>query len=331
MFKNSHLRLLMKLVGFERLAPVLDETPESSWIVPAQLSSEQLQDSLDLINKAEFNPPTFEDGKLAQDQLRRKTAPRRKAVFDDDEEGVDDDDDILFPAGGPTNWKAADDTLDKPKKIRRRRRRSDAEPLTNEQLEEKARARRERERAKAKRFKSELFVHASDDESDDGEKWAEFYVNEERIRQKQKAVALTASDQAAQQKLASAAEKRKAGILDSESDSDDDDDLVMTQDSAPNRPNDSAALSSDDEDQDTSEADSTPLSSTSHAGSPSRSKRRRVSKDPSSPGSPAKSSPNVGEDEVMEDADEDISASKPTQQRRSRARAGFIIDSSDEE
>ncbi|KAI1366515.1 timeless protein-domain-containing protein [Xylaria arbuscula] len=332
MFKNSHLRLLMKLVGFERLAPVLDETPESSWVVPAQLSSEQLQDSLDLINKAEFDPPTFDDNKLAQDQLRRKTAPRKKAVFDDDDEGIDDDDDILFPAGGPTNRKAADDFLDKPKKIRRRRRRSDAEPLTDEQLEEKERARRERERAKAKRFKSELFVHASDDESDDGEKWAEFYANEERIRQKQKAVALTVSDQAAQQKSAPAAEKRKAGNLDVDGDSDDDDDLVMTQNSARNKSNSNSAVSSGDEDEDVSEADNTPPS-TSHAGSSSRTKRRRVSKDPSSHGSPAKSPANVGEDQTMEDLDEDehISASKPTQQRRARGRAGFIVDSSDEE
>ncbi|KAK5627093.1 hypothetical protein RRF57_002808 [Xylaria bambusicola] len=321
--------LLMKLAGFERLAPALDETPESSWIVPTQLSSEQLQDSLDLINKAEFNPPTFEDGKLAQDQLRRKTAPRKKAVFDDDEEGIDDDDDddgILFPAGGPTNRKAADDLPDKLKKTRRRRRRSDAEPLTEEQLEEKARARRERERAKAKRFKSELFVHASDDESDDGEKWAEFYANEERIRQKQKAVALTASDKAADQNLATAAEKRKASLLDLDSDSDNDDDLIMTQDSAPDRLNSSAALADDDENEGgASGTDDTPLSSTSHTGSASGSKRRRISKATSSPARSA----DVEEDENMED--EDIPASKRSQQRRPRARAGFIVDSSDEE
>ncbi|KAI0431835.1 timeless protein-domain-containing protein [Xylaria sp. FL1042] len=329
MFKNSHLRLLMKLAGFERLAPTLDETPESSWIVPTHLSSEQLQDSLDLINKAEFDPPTFEDGKLAQDQLRRKTAPRKKAVFDDDEEGIDDDDDILFPAGGPTNRKVADDFLDKPKKTRRRRRRSDAEPLTEEQLEEKERVRRERERAKAKRFKSELFVHASDDESDDEERWAEFYANEERIRQKQNAIALDAS-KAADPTLSSAAEKRKASALGLD-DSDNDDDLIMTPSSASKKLNGKAAVGDDDEedddDEDASGTDDTPLSSTSHAGSTLGAKRRRVSKEPSPPMPPA----NMDEDQIMEDADEDIPASKPTQQRRPRARAGFIVDSSDEE
>ncbi|KAI0534624.1 timeless protein-domain-containing protein [Xylaria digitata] len=328
MFKNSHLRLLMKLSGFERLAPTLDETPESAWIIPSHLSSEQLQDSVDLINKAEFDPPTFDDGKLAQDQLRRKTAPRKKAVFDDDEEGIDDDDEILFPAGGPTNRKVADEFLDKPKKTRRRRRRSDAEPLTEEQLEEKERSRRERERAKAKRFKSELFVHASDDESDDGERWAEFYANEERIRQKQQAIALTAS-KVADDALVTKAEKRKATTLDSD-DSDNDDDLLMTQgsDSRGLGSRGAAADDDDDDEESTPETDDTPPSLSPHADSASGVKRRRVSKEPS----PPTPSAAADEDQIMEDADEyDIPASKSTQRRRPRARAGFIMDSSDEE
>ncbi|KAF2967900.1 hypothetical protein GQX73_g5660 [Xylaria multiplex] len=327
MFKNSHLRLLMKLAGFERLAPTLDETPESAWIIPSHISSEELQDSIDLINKAEFDPPTFDEGKLAQDQLRRKTAPRKKAVFDDDEDGIDDDDEILFPAGGPTNRKAADGFLDKPKKTRRRRRRSDAEPLTEEQLEEKERSRRERERAKAKRFKSELFVHASDDESDDGERWAEFYANEERIRQKQKAVALTVANKIADDALATKAEKRKAMALDSD-DSENDDDLLMTQLSDSRGLGSRGAAAEDDDEESTPGMDDTPPSSSPHADSASGAKRRRVSKEPSPPAPSAA----ADEDQIMEDADEDdIPASKPTQRRRPRARAGFIMDSSDEE
>ncbi|KAI0108681.1 timeless protein-domain-containing protein [Nemania sp. FL0031] len=324
-FKNSHLRLLMKLAGFERLTPTLDETPDSSWIVPAHLSSEQLQDSLDLINKAEFDPPTFEEGKLAQDQLRRKTAPRKKAVFDDDEDGIDDDDDLLFPAGGPTTRKIADEFLDKPKKTRRRRRRSDAEPLTDEQLEEKERIRQERERAKAKRFKSELFVHASDDESDNDERWTEFYANEERIRRKQKAVALSASNNATDHTPPTTAEKRKAETLGLD-ESDNDDDLIMTQDSASGTPNGRRAVAGDSDGED--DGPGADDASSSHAGSASSSKRRRVSRDPDPPAP----STNADEDQVMEDVDEeDIPASKPTQRRRPRAKAGFVIDSSDEE
>ncbi|KAI0835273.1 timeless-domain-containing protein [Hypoxylon sp. FL0890] len=328
MFKNSHLRLLMKLVGFERLVPSVDETPESAWVIPSHLTPDQLQDSLDLIKKAEFNPPTFEDGKLAEDQLRRKAAVRKKAAFDDDDDGIindDDDDEILFPAGGPTNRKVADGHLDKPKKIRRRRRRGseiDAE-LNEEELEEKERARREREKAKARRFKSELFVHASDDESDDdGERWAEFYANEERIRLRQqqnaavnaaKGIATTGAAAVEVPKVPKV-EKRKAKVL-VEDESDNDDDLILPQ-------------GSDDEDSERegekeNGTDDTPLSSSPRAGSTSGAKRRRLSKEPSA-------QPSTGDGDVdMEDADdEDLPPTKVAPRRR---RAGFIVDSSDEE
>ncbi|KAI1500546.1 timeless protein-domain-containing protein [Biscogniauxia marginata] len=318
MFKNSHLRLLMKLVGLERLNPTMDETPDSAWVISSNLTSEQLQDSLDMINKAEFDPPTFEDGALAEHQLRRKTAPRKKAAFDDDEgEGESEDDGILFPAGGPTTRKIADEFLDKPKKIRRRRRRnSDAESLDEEQLEEKARARKEREKAKAQRFKSELFVHASDDESDDGERWAEFYANEEKIRQRQKEVAYSIT------KLASpkAVEKRKALALLSD-ESDNDDDLIFSQ-----------GNKADEDESAASGTDNTPPSSSPRAGSTSGVKRRRLSKEPSASVAQEESG-NADEDmeDADEDEDEDVPASKPNQRRRLRARAGFLMDSSDEE
>ncbi|CAJ2507928.1 Uu.00g091140.m01.CDS01 [Anthostomella pinea] len=318
MFKNSHLRLLMKLVGIERLAPTLDETTESAWVVPSNLTAEQLQDSLDMINKAEFDPPTFENGALAQDQLRRKTAPRKKATFDDDEGGEDDDDEMLFPAGGPTARKVADGFLDKPKKTRRRRRRrnSDAEELTEEQLEEKKQARKERETAKAKKFKSELFVHASDDESDDGERWAEFYANEEKIRQHTNAIAKKLSKPTALKPV----EKRKAVVLVSD-DSDNDDDLILTQESN--------GKGGEEDESDASGTDNTPLSSSPHAGSLSSAKRRRVSKEPSPAAAPAEP---ADVDKGMDDADdEDLPASKPSQRRRPRGRAGFLVDSSDEE
>ncbi|KAI1330148.1 timeless protein [Xylariaceae sp. FL0255] len=360
MFKNSHLRLLMKLVGMERLVPTLDETPESVWIVPSHITSEQLQDSLDMINKAEFDPPTFEEGALAQDQLRRKTAPRKKAVFDDDDGGIDDDDDdILFPAGGPTVRKNADDAL-KPKKTIRRRRQADAELLTEEELAEKERARKEKEKAKAKRFKSELFVHASDDESDDDGRWAEFYANEERIRQRQQKVSTTTGTSGTAAAKPKASEKRKAGALssDDDEDSDNDDDLVMTQDSTESssranrrRRGGGGGLAEDDEDEDEEEedeasgTDNTPLSSSPHSTS-SANKRRRLSKetekepraavanddgDATMEDAAAAAAPSAETEANNEDEDEDLPAAKPVERRRPRGRAGFLIDSSDEE
>ena len=89
MFKNSYLRLLMTVCGFQRLGPASEETAESVWIVPDDIAADHLKDSLHFINQAEFSPPTFEDGVLAEHQLRRKTVPRKKAAFDDDEDGDD--------------------------------------------------------------------------------------------------------------------------------------------------------------------------------------------------------------------------------------------------
>src|SRR5688572_14954079 len=101
MFKDSHLRLLMNLAGFQRLGLVTEETLESTWVVPSELPTETIKDILHYINQAEFSPPTFEEGVLAEHQLKRKHIPRKPAAFDD-EDDVELDDEALFPAGGPT-------------------------------------------------------------------------------------------------------------------------------------------------------------------------------------------------------------------------------------
>ncbi|KAL2256702.1 hypothetical protein VTK26DRAFT_1258 [Humicola hyalothermophila] len=190
MFKNPHLRLLMKLAGMERLTPTLDESPDSTWIIPGNIGADALQETVSLINKAEFNPPTFDDGQLAEDQLRRKSAPRsQRAAHDDHSDNFNDDDDddgILFPAGGPTTRKrtAEDEPLPlAPSKKRRRRRRREEEEEDgdgdDERLAELARARRRRKQLeKARRIKSEMYVRPSDDETDE-EGDREFFAREQ--------------------------------------------------------------------------------------------------------------------------------------------------------
>ncbi|KAK4104731.1 topoisomerase 1-associated factor 1 [Parathielavia hyrcaniae] len=187
MFKNPHLRLLMKLAGMERLAPTLDESPDSIWIIPGAVTADFLKEILSLINKAEFTPPTFEDGELAEDQLRRKSAPRKRAAYDDDDnqtnnvhdlinDGSDNDDgtSILFPLGGPTARKrTAADGEPPPKKQRKQRRRrregsaeEEEEPTTEAQLEAKKLARRKRELEKRRKVKSDMYVDLREDDSD---------------------------------------------------------------------------------------------------------------------------------------------------------------------
>lgn len=316
MFKNGHLRLLMKLVGMTRLITEMDETPESAWVVYPSHTADQLQESIDLINKAEFNPPTFDDGKLAENQLRRKTAPRKKAVYDDEDDG--DDEEFLFPAGGPTVRKVIDDGSEEPKKTKKRR--FISRKLTKAQLAEKEGDRRRREKEKARRFKSDLYVHASDDETDE-ERDREFFAGEERLRQKQKTLIL-----GGQAKPPPSVKQKVQVLLDD--DGDEDDALVLTQESTSSL----ADKVDDDEEEDEgdeSEADDTPPSSSPRGESAGGSlKRRRVSEERS----PVQDMTGLTiDDTAMADVDEEDGPVAKQPRRRPRAMAGFIIDSSDEE
>ena len=90
MFKNPYLRLLMNLAGLQLLGPASEESPDSIWVIPPEVTATQIKDTLHFINQAEFSPPTFEDGSSAEQQLKRKTAPRKKANFDDDDANEED-------------------------------------------------------------------------------------------------------------------------------------------------------------------------------------------------------------------------------------------------
>ncbi|KAL2145485.1 hypothetical protein VTI28DRAFT_7121 [Corynascus sepedonium] len=202
-FKNPHLRLLMKLAGLERLAPSLDETPDSIWVVPGTITADALKETVSFINQAEFAPPTFEDGELAEDQLRRRPVARKRAAYDDGYEGDDDgindlindgseeEDDgtgILFPAGGPTARKrTAEDAPPPPKRKQRRLRRKGGDEddaaagETDAQLEARARARRKKELERARKIKSAMYVDLREDDSDwEGNREAdrEFFARE---------------------------------------------------------------------------------------------------------------------------------------------------------
>ncbi|KAK7417993.1 Topoisomerase 1-associated factor 1 [Neonectria magnoliae] len=220
MFKNAHLRLLVTLSGLQLLGPASEETPESAWMIPGTVSADELKDALHYINQAEFSPPTFEDGVLAEHQLKRKTIPRKKAVFDDDEEGELDDG--LFPVGGPTARKVIDEEK-KPKKSRKRRRRDSAVEPDDEALAEKSRKRRERELENARRVKSDMFVREGDDEFDEEEDKA-FFAREREILEMAANAAKAAAGIPDRLVSAAAKSKKRAPVLDVSSDSSEDDD-----------------------------------------------------------------------------------------------------------
>lgn len=181
LFKDKHLRLLLKTLGFERLG--LAEDVDAQWIVPSDLTADKLEEALEQIKEAEHNPPSFDDDKTAADLIRSKAASR-PAFLDDSEDGSGSGvDDAMFPPNLKEKRKAADDG-DKPAKKRRRRKRdSAAEEPTEAELEAKRRARDKKEREKNSKIKSKLYVTLSDDESD-AEADAEFFRLEEERRAK---------------------------------------------------------------------------------------------------------------------------------------------------
>ncbi|KXH51212.1 timeless protein [Colletotrichum nymphaeae SA-01] len=313
-FKNSHLRLLMKLVGFERLAPTIEETPQSVWILPPDLSASLLRVYIKHINDAEFDPPAF-DGASAEDQLRRKKAARKRAEYDDDDDDVDDG--FLFEPLGPTVRKAIDDPASKKTKRRRRRKDSEDEEAPNDsELEEKAQKRREREREKARKIKSEAYVHASDDDTDE-EYDREFFQREEAQRSRLARIV---------EKIAiSEPTKRPAAVLLDDSDDNDDDVLAVTRGTQSTRPSADVDMDANSDGEQNGD-NATPLSSSpsSSQGKESR-KRRRITPEAATAEEGAKAPEKADADSDDEDAP------VPTARSRQRTRGGFVMESSDEE
>ncbi|PPJ55281.1 hypothetical protein CBER1_04273 [Cercospora berteroae] len=182
LFKDKHLRLLLTTLGFQRLG--LADDAEAAWIIPSQLSASQLNDALNQIKKAEFDPPTFEDDRTAADLVRSKAAGRRGATFNDNDSDTDasgsggDIDEAMFPPNLKEKRKRKDGD-EKPTKRRKR----NAVEKTEEELDDLRRARDQKEREKYAKIKSKLFITESDDESD-AEADAEFFRLEEERRNK---------------------------------------------------------------------------------------------------------------------------------------------------
>ncbi|KAI4698129.1 Topoisomerase 1-associated factor 1 [Alternaria hordeiaustralica] len=335
MFKDNKLRLLMNLVGFERLGEHHD--PDASWIIPASLTSTQLQEAIDLIRKYEFDPPTYEDGKAPEDLLRSKAAAARRstrrAEFDDDSDGIDRDEEEdhgEYAKGGPTERDA-----DAPRKtLKRRRRRNSPVELDDEEKDRRAEARRKKEIEKQAKALSTMYVHDSDDEDWDAEKDAAFFAREQAIREenmkvfKKSLVLGTVEPIASKKRKADAPAKkskrrksppkRKAPFADSD---DDMEDAESSQ--AP-----SVVDGNEDDDEDEEETTDTPLSSQNAGATAALS-------DADTPRKPASDAATKSTDATMPDADsdDDDDDDAPVARRPAAARnmrAGFIVDSDSE-
>ncbi|KAL6231164.1 hypothetical protein BDW75DRAFT_220867 [Aspergillus navahoensis] len=187
MFQNAKLRLLMTLLKFDRLGQ--ENVEGISWIIPSELKSDELRESKAVIDKALVIGNTDECD--PNDLLRKKYGHESQGGisnlaldvnFGSDSEGEDAiPDGPLFPANLRSKANALNSINEKRKK---RKDKGEKEPVNEETLEERRQARLENTRSRLAKIKSDLYVHASDEESDN-EADQEFFRLEEERRKEQ--------------------------------------------------------------------------------------------------------------------------------------------------
>ncbi|GAD94912.1 mating-type switching protein swi1 [Paecilomyces variotii No. 5] len=193
MFSNAKLRLLMTLAGFERLG--VEDVPGASWVVPSSSTAKTLRDTKDTIEKSRSNPMQEINGEDPRHQLRRKV---HRGTRDDSQGpmdvdfGADSEGEDILPDGPlfPPNLRTKSNALQELKQKRRKRHQSteEHEPLDDETLEARRRTREANALARQAKIKSDLYIHASDEESDEdgGEEF--FRLEEERRKAQAKRI-----------------------------------------------------------------------------------------------------------------------------------------------
>ncbi|KAK7524490.1 timeless protein-domain-containing protein [Phyllosticta citriasiana] len=326
LFKDNKLRLLLKVVGFMRIG--LDDDTEASWVIPSNLTLEELRESERLIQQAEWEPPTFED-KSAEDMVRTRRQRLRLRddtdMSDDDDDGPDAlDDEELFPAGGPTARKS--DSVEE-KRARRRRRRNSSEEPDDAEKERRRKARQLKELEKRRKIKSDVLIHSSDEESDEEKDKAFFAAEEERRKNTSKAIVKALLDTKLEEASGNgkkrkslgknAKSRKKTKTSRSEEDPDSGDDVVaLSSRSSSEAPAQPITIDSD-EDSDSDISD-TSLSSQQVSGSRPVGDMDKETDEIST---------MAAKEVDMADGDEDEEA---TVQRPVRRRAGFLVDSDSE-
>ncbi|EME41706.1 hypothetical protein DOTSEDRAFT_55457 [Dothistroma septosporum NZE10] len=366
LFRDKHLRLLLTTLGLQRLG--LAEDADASWIIPSELTSFQLSEALDQIRKAEFDPPTFDDNKNAEDFVRSKA---KRPTFDDNDSDSDRGagsggglDEAMFPPNiKEKRKKRAEGDQDRPRK--RRRRNSNAIELTEEELNAKRKAKEKKDREKNSKIKSNLYVTAEDDESDE-EADAEFFRQEEERRKKTDGMirgALLKQMENAEKELTGAKGKKKGAVKGkaakakaalksakkparkkrkaNDRDSDEDQIMIDAGDESTSEPpspststrdapiqlSDNDPSSSELEDDESDKAVDSDAEGEKETPSTSPTPAREVS----SSRLLKEVSANAGTTRAVDSDDEDdMPVSKPAAARRN-VRAGFIIEDSDDE
>lgn len=239
----------MVLVGFERLG--VEDVPGASWVVPSALGSKALRYIKSVIDNCLEKPFAEDNERDPRDLLRRKDIgdvyeEGHRALadvnFGSDSEGEEVPDGPLFPPNPRSKSNALNDLK---KKRKQKQKEDNREPLDDEIIEERRLNRQKNALARQAKIRSELYIHASDDETDE-EGDEEFFRLEEQRRKDQavrikKALLLGAMEDPENQtgrkksgqkrktvQSAGNADERKRRRPSPQAESDDDDDILMT-------------------------------------------------------------------------------------------------------
>ena len=338
MFSNGKLRLLMAVVGFERLG--MEDVPGASWVVPASLNSRDLRDTKASIDKELEKPVTEDVENDPRDLLRRKDnggtsaeIARATGEVDFGTESEEEDqvpDSILFPA----NPRSKSNALNELKKKRKKKQpNAESEPLDDETLERRRHSRLENSLARQAKIKSELYIHASDDETDEEADQEFFRLEEQRRKDQSERIKQVLRHGIVEEPTDKGGRKRKSGKpsaknADSERKrqrrsptADSDDDVVMTgvDDQSPSSPGASPPDGNMERTPPTSAEDDLVFDDD-----------LAFSRDRQKPSSPRSTSPRLEAPAGPGDADADEDEGAVTVPSRRRMRGGFVVDSDSE-
>ncbi|BFZ53969.1 Topoisomerase 1-associated factor 1 [Savitreella phatthalungensis] len=250
-FADGRARLLLKLLGAVRTG---DRTDASAfYVLTSEFDADTLKRDAGLLREWLIDTPTFDDGKTAQDYLRREG--KRNTSTDDGESDESSDD--MSDRSSAIHERATKRGIGKGKQRKRQRRRSSADQLVDdEELEERRRRRAEAEAERHRQIKSSKYVHDSDLEDDEAAD-AEFFAREAALRERMKLKAqglLMAEEMGGagktKAKKSRSSQKLQSQVSRSPVDTDEDSDLEITRPVAMKQPTRSSALffaDSDDE------------------------------------------------------------------------------------
>lgn len=330
----------MTLVSFERLG--MEDVFGASWVVPSALTSKNIQHSKTIINQSIEKPiPEDQDPReLLQRKHPGNTGGNSESMadfiqFGDESEGEDE---VLDGPLFPPNPRSKSNALSELKNKRKKKQNQDGEeePLDEETLEERRRVRLENAQARQRKIKSNLFIQASDEDSDDDEEF--FRLEEQRGKEQAERIkqALLTGNPSGKPGKKKGGRKRKSdepraqskrqrgqpkGVDDGNSDKDDDDDILMmgVGDGSPS----SRKGVSEDEDTRPMPVEDDLDFDDDLAFSRDREKELSPADHEDTTGS--KTADAVAGDDAEEDED-----APPTASGRRRIRAGFVIESDSE-